>query len=145
MPEWLSQHQQSLEHIAAWSVAISLVSLLFTLALLPIVVLRLPPDYFLKEDREPARRSQLHPALVMLGIVLKNIIGVLLIIAGLLMVFIPGQGLLTMLVGLILTNFPGKFALEQRLVKRPLILRTMNRLRVRAGRPPLLSPHTDHT
>jgi hypothetical protein len=70
----------------------------------------------------------------------KNLLGAVLIVAGLLMLVVPGQGLLTIAVGLALTDFPGKFRLERWIVKRPSVWRTINWLRRRAGREPLERP-----
>ena len=73
-------------------------------------------------------------------VLLKNTVGITFIVAGVLLLFLPGQGLLTLLVGLILTNFPGKYRLEQQLIRRPAIARTLNRFRERAQRDPFLIP-----
>ena len=69
----------------------------------------------------------------------KNVAGVVLVLLGLVMALpgIPGQGVLTMIVGLTLIDFPGKRGLERRLIGRPHILRAINRLRARFDRAPL--------
>ena len=67
----------------------------------------------------------------------KNIIGFSLIIGGLLMLVLPGQGLLTIVTGLLLINYPGKYKLEQKLVTIPSIFRALNWIRVKANKPPL--------
>ena len=66
----------------------------------------------------------------------KNLLGVAFILAGVAMLVLPGQGLLTILLGLGLTNFPGKYALEQRLVARPSVRWALDQIRQKAGRPP---------
>ena len=82
-----------------------------------------------------ARREPRH-VLVAIG---KNAGGVLLVLLGLVMALpgIPGQGILTMIVGLTMIDFPGKRGLERRLIGRPHILHAINRLRARFGRAPL--------
>jgi len=70
----------------------------------------------------------------------KNLLGVLLVIAGLAMLVMPGQGLLTIVAGVLLIDFPGKYCLERWLVTRKTVWRSINWLRKRAGRKPLLSP-----
>ena len=78
----------------------------------------------------------------LLGLVLKNIIGVIFILAGLAMLVLPGQGVLTILLGIMLMNFPGKSALELHIVQQPTVLRAINWMRQRAHRPALLvTPH----
>ena len=67
----------------------------------------------------------------------KNIIGVFLIIGGLLMLVLPGQGLLTIVTGLLLINYSGKCKLEQKLVAIPSVFRALNWIRVKANKPPL--------
>ena len=68
----------------------------------------------------------------------NNIIGCGLILAGLVMLFLPGQGILTLVMGLLLVDYPGKFRLERRLVKTPAILNSLNWLRRKAKKPPLV-------
>ncbi|HYG08570.1 MAG TPA: hypothetical protein VD835_01220, partial [Pyrinomonadaceae bacterium] len=50
---------------------------------------------------------------------------------------VPGQGVLTILMGVMLLDFPGKRRLELKLVSRPNVLRAINRIRQRFDRPPL--------
>ncbi len=56
------------------------------------------------------------------------------------MLVTPGQGLLTLLIGLLLLNFPGKYRLERWLVRRPGVLRTLNWVRRRRGQEHFESP-----
>jgi len=65
------------------------------------------------------------------------------ILAGIAMLVLPGQGLLSILIGVTLLNFPGKYALERRIVGRPAVSRTLNRIRARARRPPLEIPDSE--
>ncbi len=53
------------------------------------------------------------------------------------MLVLPGQGIITLLVGLMLLEFPGKQRLLQRVLGQRQVLRAVNRLRQRAGRGPL--------
>ena len=70
----------------------------------------------------------------------KNILGAMLVVVGMILVLpgVPGQGVLTILVGVMLLDLPGKRRLERRIVGRPRILRTINGLRKRFGQPPLV-------
>ncbi len=102
----------------------------------PWVVTRLPADYFDHQKREAwHRKGGEPPAALLLGL-LKNIVGALLLALGVVMLVTPGQGLLTILVGLLLMNFPGKYRLERWLVQRPGVLKSLNWLRKRRGVPP---------
>lgn len=119
---------------------VGVVSLLATIVLLPFLVVRIPADYFSHDYRPQDYAHERHP-LVHHGIVIvKNSLGLVLILAGLAMLVLPGQGLLTLLIGLTLTDFPGKYRLEKRIVGQPGVLRAVNWLRQRAGHPPVLPP-----
>lgn len=107
-----------------------------TLLAIPWVVSRLPADYFDHTRRERWQSSSEAPLPALLLGLAKNLLGVILVVLGVVMLFIPGQGLLTILIGLLLMNFPGKYRLERWLVHRPGVLRSLNWLRSRRGRPP---------
>ena len=83
-------------------------------------------------------QDQSFPGLLFMGA--KNLLGAALMLLGILMLFTPGQGLLTLLVGLLLMNFPGKYRLERTLVARPGIFRSLNWLRRRRGAEPFELP-----
>lgn len=72
------------------------------------------------------------------GLTLKNLVGVVFLLAGIAMLVLPGQGLLTVLIGISLIDFPGKHRLEARLVSQRLVLQAINAVRHRFGRPPLV-------
>ena len=80
-----------------------------------------------------------HPILRVLGIAAKNLAGTVLILLGIIMALpgVPGQGFLTILIGLTLVDFPGKRKLERSLVRRKAVLGAVNQLRARFGRPDL--------
>lgn len=68
----------------------------------------------------------------------KNLVGAVLVAAGIVMLIGPGQGILTILVGLILMDIPGKRPLEARIIKRPTVLAAVNKLRAKYGKPELV-------
>lgn len=122
-----------------WIGGISLIAFAASLAVIPWLVLRIPEDYFATERRRVMHKNRHWPPGVWLLLrILKNAVGAVFVIAGLLMLITPGQGLLTILVGIGLMNFPGKFRLEQRLISLGPTLKIINRLRVRRGKPPLV-------
>lgn len=110
------------------------------LGLMGLVVVRMSPDYFI--SREPGKESWRlrHPVARVLGHAVKNLLGVVFLVAGAAMLFLPGQGVLTILVALGLLDFPGKRRLERSIVRRPSVHRAINAIRARAGRPPLIVP-----
>jgi hypothetical protein len=103
------------------------------------VFVNLPADYFVG-PKSPAFWSNRHPFLRWFGRVGKNLLGGLLVIVGIILSIpgVPGQGILTILIGLMFVDLPGKRRLEQRLVQRPRILAVINNLRRRYGRPDLV-------
>ena len=139
MLDWLAQYSDA----AKWLMIFSITSFFATLIILPLAILQIPEDYFVQHKRDPLRKHRPHPAVFGIGVFFKNMIGVILIAAGAVMVFIPGQGLLTMLIGLMLTNFPGKFHLEQKIIRNRTIARAINSLRKKAHKAPLIWPDDD--
>ncbi len=122
--------------IAAGSVAMFVVSL----ASIPLIVSRIPTDYFHHHHRHRLDGSLRHPLAQLLLVILKNLLGLTLLVAGFIMLFTPGQGLLSILFGLMIMNYPGKYRLERWIVGRPMILSAINGMREKRGKPPLLAP-----
>jgi hypothetical protein len=116
---------------------ISAIAFVGTLVAIPFVLVRLPEDYF--DVRVPRTWMEgRHSALRIVSRVLKNIIGIVFMLAGLSMLVLPGQGVLTFLIGLSLVDFPGKQRLEARIIGHPRVLRTVNSLRKKFGKPPFV-------
>ena len=121
-------------------VIVSIAGFVGSLIAIPLILVRLPPQYF--DERHPRTwMENHHPALRMIGHILKNVIGVVLLIAGLAMLVLPGQGILTMLIGISLIDFPGKRQLERKLIGQRAVLHTINKVREKFGRPPLTVAH----
>ena len=114
----------------------SAVGFVGTLFAIPMILVRLPADYF--DTRTPRHwMKDHHPALRLLGLVVKNVIGVVFLVAGFAMLFLPGQGVLTMLIGISLMDFPKKRELEAKMVGQPTVLGVINSMRQKFGKPPL--------
>ncbi len=131
-PEW--------QQVLLWTSGLSLVAVLATIAAVPWVVGRLPADYFSRERRVSWRKMASAPLYAHIVTGLKNLLGSVLVIVGAIMLVTPGQGVLTILTGLLVMNFPGKYRLERWLVSRPGVLRALNWLRGRRGQPPFEAP-----
>lgn len=128
------------EQLLLWGTGLSVGAVIVTLLGVPWVVTRLPSNYFVQERREAWRASSGEPFLAWVMSLLKNLLGFVLVILGGIMLVTPGQGLLTLLAGLLLMNFPGKYRLERWLVKRPGVMRALNWLRSRHQQPPFEVP-----
>ena len=119
-------------------VLIFLVTFVVNLAIVTFILVKLPTDYFTK-NRKTTFWSGPRPAVHAAKVVGKNLLGVLLIAIGIVLSLpgVPGQGLLTVLLGVMLVDFPGKRTVEQKLLKRPAITNAITRLRQKFGKPPL--------
>lgn len=114
----------------------SAVMLVVSAVLIPFLIVRLPADFYAEENHR-RRLFENEPLVRVAFLAVKNALGALLLVAGLAMLVLPGQGILTILAALALLDFPGKRRLEMRILHRPAILRSINWLRLRAGREPL--------
>ncbi len=137
--EWLTAFWASL---TLGKVLFGVGTFLFTFAIsalsVGIVMVKIPANYFSShyvQDFMPGK-----PWIVRWGaVILKNLLGVFLILLGLVLSLpgVPGQGLLTILLGLIMLDIPGKRPFEARIIKRPAVLSAVNKLRARYKKPPL--------
>lgn len=121
-----------------WLTMASLATFIVSLVAIPWLITRIPADYFTDEHARVAFIEYRNPWLKWLVKLLRNALGVILLCGGFIMLFAPGQGLLTMAMGLFLLDYPGKFRLEHYLVSRPLIYRSLNWLRKKYGKEPLI-------
>ena len=129
--------------VLGWLGIMSIIMFIGSLIIIPVLIARIPADYFEDRERHPSRSRRLHPIAYLIFIVVKNALGGLLIIAGIAMLVLPGQGILTILIGLSLTNFPGKYTLERKLVAQPKVFNGINWIRERAHKKPLTKPRLD--
>ncbi|OUS11779.1 hypothetical protein A9Q89_07585 [Gammaproteobacteria bacterium 53_120_T64] len=131
---WLAAYQS----LFTWLAIISALTFVISLLALPWLVARIPTDYFCHHKRQLVPLKPSHPVLRLIIVVTKNLFGWVLLVGGFIMLFIPGQGLLTIAMGLLLMDYPGKFNLERKLVAKPAILGGLNWLRTKAGAPALV-------
>ena len=114
-----------------------------SLIAVPWILVRIPSDYFLLESRAPTVLEGVPPLLRAPLIVAKNLLGGVLIAGGIAMLVLPGQGILTILLGVSLIDFPGKFALERKLVRQEAVHGAINWIRRKRGRAPIEVPDRD--
>lgn len=134
--QWLSAF--FLENATLLSVLglLSVIALILLLLAAYYVITRLPVDYFSHTKQRHPMWSEQHYLLRTLLIILKNVAGALLLLLGFILLFMPGQGLLSMFVGVILLDFPRKYELECWMVRKPGIRPAINWMRLRANQPP---------
>jgi hypothetical protein len=132
--------QAVISFVRQWGAAITLASLALSaigVALGTWVIVQMPADHFLRSAERPADR---HPILHAIWLGIRTAMGLVLLVLGILMLFIPGQGWLTIVLGLSLMDFPGRTVLLHRVLAMPSIRRTLNWLRRRFARPELQFP-----
>jgi hypothetical protein len=142
MIEWLTAYIESWG--LTWGqvllgLGFSVATFVGSIAVVTIVLVKLPENYF-HSSHERQFMAGRHPFLRLFGMLLKNLLGLVLVGFGIVMSLpgVPGQGVLTILLGVMLLDFPGKRELEAKLVSRPSVYRAVSRLRARFGKPPLL-------
>ena len=131
MKQFLTEYGNLLYLLAGVSALLFILSI----ALIPKLLIRIPHDYFLK--RTQFRKKS---AFRIFLAVLRNIGGWLLLLSGIAMLVLPGQGLLTIFISMVIIDFPGKRALEIRIISIPYFLKGVNKLRKRAGISPIELP-----
>ena len=136
--DWLGDLRR---HAAlGWSaLAISLVLSVGGFYLMRWLLVAMPADYFVRSGPLPWQLR--HPVVRWSLLIGKNLLGVVLLVVGVVLLAIPGPGVLTILAALVLLDIPGKRAVEQRFLALPAVLHTINGIRQRANRPPLEMPH----
>ena len=124
---------------ALLGVLLFLVTFTINLVIVSIVLVKIPANYFQK-DHSRALFSGRSPTVRTLGVIGKNLLGVVLVALGIVLSLpgVPGQGLLTILLGIMLLDFPGRRKVELTLVSRPTVFNAINKLRHRFGKPKLV-------
>jgi hypothetical protein len=118
-----------------WLGTLSFVIFIFSLLTIKWLVALIPSDYFIQKNNSEFRSN--YPIFWLISIIIKNLIGYTLIIGGILMLVLPGQGLFTIFIGLMLSNYPGKFYIERKFIAIPSVLKTINWLRKKSNTPPI--------
>lgn len=117
-----------------WLTMISIMTFLLSIILIPWYVAKLPRGFFLKIQTHHRHSGEkpLHIVLVLL----RNIAGIILVSAGIAMLFLPGQGIITILIGVLCMSFPGKRNLLLYLLSMKTIKKSLNWTRNKLNRPP---------
>src|SRR5262249_12413162 len=141
MPEWL--HRQlpegwgGTEFVLA-TLALTVTTFVISIVAVGFVIVRVPETYFVGDHSAPVWGDR-RPFVRWPLFVGKNLLGAVLVALGIIMSLpgVPGQGILTTLIGAMLLDFPGKRRFEKWLLRRRGVLSGVNKLRARYGRPPL--------
>ncbi len=133
---WLLAHEGVL-----WAlIALSFSTFVISACTIPVLIARMPADYFLQRKPSPQSWRGQHPVIRTVALILKNLLGLVFLVLGIAMLVLPGQGIITILIGISLLNLPGKRNLEIRILRQPVVLRGINWMRAKANRSPLRLP-----
>ncbi len=133
--EQLSQQIIYYKSYIFWLGAISFAIFVFSLLSIKWLVSLIPSDYFI--NKKTSKFKSKYPVIWLVSMIIKNLIGYVLIIGGILMLVLPGQGLFTIFIGLMMSNYPGKYFIERKFIAIPSVLKTINWLRKRSNQEPL--------
>ena len=118
-----------------WFGSVSFFIFLFSLLTMKWLVALIPEDYFI--NKKVSRIRSTNPLMWYIILIIKNVIGYSLILGGIMMLVLPGQGLFTIIIGLMLSNYPGKYSIERKFIGIPSVLKSINWLRKKSDKPPL--------
>ena len=136
--EWVVRFWESLTWgIVAWGLLFTIITIVASYGLIVIGMIKIPADYF-SSTYVRKINTENHFSVRWTAFIVKNVIGFILVIAGIIMIFTPGPGVPTILLGLIMMDIPGKRPLEARLIQRPMVLSAVNDLRAKYKKPPLV-------
>jgi hypothetical protein len=113
---------------------------IITPAAAPILVVLMPEDALLRRRASTRKRPLSAKVAIILWHVMKNLLGAALMVLGFVLLFLPGQGLLTLFAGVLLADLPGRRTLLARLLGTGKIRPTVDRLRARYGKKALIYP-----
>ena len=123
------------KNLILWFGSISLFVFLFSLLSIKWLVSLIPEDYFINKEDSKIKTSNIFIWYIVL--IFKNLIGYSLILGGIMMLVLPGQGLFTIIIGLMMSNYPGKYSIEKKFIAIPTILKSINWLRKKSNKPPI--------
>ena len=119
-----------------WLSLLSFFIFIFSLVSIKWLVALIPIDYFVYKKNSKFKTK--YPFTWLISMIIKNIIGYLLIVGGILMLVLPGQGLFTIFIGLMMSNYPGKYYIEKKIIAIPSILKTIIWLRKQSNKEPII-------
>ncbi len=120
------------------AVSASIAMFVASLIAIPWLIIRMPEDYFQGRKRHLSKTRNYHPVIYLAIRIVKNLVGAVFLVMGIAMLVLPGQGILTILIGLSMMDFPGKYRLERFIVSRKPVRKAIQWIRKKAHKAPLL-------
>ena len=133
---WIETHRS----VLVWAGFFSLITVLITALSVPFIINMLSDDYFIREKRRSSLKTPSQYILFTVTIVIKNLIGILLFMSGFLMLFVPGQGLITIFISLMFIDFPCKWKLQKKVVRNKKIHSVLNWIRKKGKKHEFIIP-----
>ena len=132
---WSSMNSDLLFLLGSLSIFILIISVF----MMVLIISFLPEDYFKSENRNLifSVQNSRYPLLKLLALITKNFFGILLLLSGILMLVLPGQGILTIITGLVFIDYPGKYKFERKLLRQKGVINSINWIRSRLNKPSL--------
>lgn len=123
-----------------YTAVFSVLFFLVGITLIPYLILKIPYDYFNYSSKKAYFSNKREIAVYYLKMILRNIAAFLLFLIGVILLFIPGQGLLTIFLSLLLADIPGKYKIEKYMIKKEKIYNMLNGFRQKHGVKPFVLP-----
>ena len=118
-----------------WLAIISAITFVVSLLIIPLIISKLPPDFFAKIRADHKTNNNNSSLYNLVLVLLRNIFGLAFLVGGILMLFLPGQGILTIVLGLSIMVFPGKRRLVNFLIEQHSIQHSLNWIRRKTDKP----------
>ena len=133
MLDFIIQATANYHQYFVWVGVVSFVVFVASLLLTPILLGKIPQDYFVHTNQHKVEINHLGHLII---VVIRSLVGFVLLIAGIIMLVTPGQGIISILLGLFLMEFPGKRKLELKLINHEPTFKALNWLRGKANKDP---------
>ena len=133
MLDFITQAIADYHQYFVWMGIVSFVFFVGSLLLTPFLLGKIPQDYFIHTNQHKVEIEHLGHLII---VIIRTLIGFVLLIAGIIMLVTPGQGIISILLGLFLMEFPGKRKLELKLINHEPTFKALNWLRGKANKDP---------
>ena len=115
---------------------LSVLTFIGSLIAIPWIIGKLPQHYFVYHRKKVEKRHEQHPLVARLTLLFRNFVGFVFLLAGIAMLVLPGQGIITMLIGISFMDFPKKQQIVDHLVRHPRVVKVLNWIRLKEKKPP---------
>lgn len=128
--------------VQAWSwIAGGSIAMFFgSIAVAWVLIVRMPTDFLTRDHQVPSAFATQHPLVRLTWRVVRNLIGLVFVTTGVVMLLTPVPGILFIFVGATMVDFPRKEQVIHRLLGRRGVIKFINQIRRKAGKPEIQPP-----